>query len=47
MFGCTVIVFTLWGRMGLSGRERENGVFVTEAKRMGVLYNVELVNCVL
>lgn len=31
------------------GGERENGVFVTEAVLggMGVLYNVELVNCVL
>lgn len=35
--------------MGLRGRERENGVFVTEAvlRGWGVLYNVELVNCVL
>lgn len=47
---CTVIVFTLWEGWGLRGREGEGKwriSYWSSARRMGVLYNVELVNCVL
>lgn len=46
--GCTVIVFTLWEGWGLREGEGKRCIsYWSSARRMGVLYNVELVSCVL